>query len=141
MCFTIHPTEDDRVYLEQRGKPVTDHKLRVRMLQERLIVREAVKMLAAKGYGLQLGNGEQSLTPLTRQWQVIMKELQSCDEEYLYIYHWVAGVPKHRGTIYLVYGNDGYDVMADLSLWVDAELEAVNRLANTLADSTVVEGT
>ena len=44
----------------------------------------------------------------------IMKHIQSTDEEYLIIKEW-RGLDKPRriGSVYLVYGNDGHDVIAD----------------------------
>lgn len=141
MCFTLHPTEDDRAYFEARGH-IKDEKIRLRILTERLVIRAAIQQLLSKGYALKLLDSDhQELTQMTQSWQVIMKELMACDVELLVVYRFNGTVPVRAGYIFLVYGNDGWDVINDTSQWIDEELRPVNELADRLQNETIVEGT
>lgn len=105
-----------------------------RILVERLIVRQMVDDLLAdpRVESLRLHDGEDWANPeWTRDRDEIMRELMACDEENLMVaLRKPDGSTKHA-AIYLVYGNDGWDVIADNS----ASLEGMWPNADALADA------
>lgn len=127
------PTTDDLDFLEARG--VTATSIRKRVVIERAIVRHACDELLNAGYILRLHDGEAWATPYTADTDEIMQELQACDCETLYAYSPVEDQrPLVGGSIFLVYGNDGWDVINDNSVALEMHLTGTFALVNALAD-------
>ena len=81
---------------------------------ERKIVRSLIRELLAQGYALAVFNGENAPTLNTDEARVI-DAIMETDEDILKVF---ANGQK-IGEFCLVYGNDGYDVIADNSLSVE----------------------
>lgn len=140
-----HPDDLAQVAKEAKGEkfePSTQRMLR-RQLMERMIVRSAVTELASAGYFVRLHDGEDWATGRTQDPAVILEAIMACDEESLSVLRAdTRTVAEGRAisgflrcaTISLVYGNDGYDVIADYSTSLEKHLKATNALAEKLGD-------
>jgi hypothetical protein len=89
-------------------------------LMERFIIRQIVEHALNQGYSVAHHDGEQQTAlahPNDGRSGVykIMDEIRATDEELLILY---AG-RSIAGKIWLVYGNDGYDVVADYNTSLD----------------------
>lgn len=106
---------------------------------EQQIVRKLIETALRNGCTVKLNDGESivatvyALTPddVEEQTQTMMKEINATDEEYL-----IFDLNGSRvGTVFLVYGNTGYDVICDYvsrSGAMDIILGEANRLADEL---------
>lgn len=117
---------DDQIYFANNER-ITDPNLILRKLMERAIVRRLVTDVLAHplGYTISLHDGEDWALRGSRNLNEIMGTIMSVDEETLRI----DGV----GRIFLVYGNDGWDVICDHS--VNAQMGVLLAGANDLSDS------
>ncbi|MGJ7541557.1 hypothetical protein [Variovorax sp. LT1R16] len=120
------PTPDDVTFFSS-GR--VDAAVRDRIVIERAVVRHAATALIAAGFELRLHDGEDYATERTTSVDRIMAELMATDEERLYAY---APGGKFHGSVYLVYGNDGYDVITDNSVSLAVHLEATDAFSDTL---------
>ena len=131
---------DDIEYFE--AWPFTPVAVRGRVIVERAIVREFVWQALAEGYLLRLHDGERWSTRTTGDYMDIMRSLMGgADEERLHVYApgataWTA--PRWIGAVQLVYGGDGYDVIAECT---DAqELDGILARAMQLAERLEDQG-
>lgn len=130
-------SDDDAHFAKAHMKDVP-YKIRVRVLIERAIVRRAVEdILAADdgAYCISVYDGEEYPLKRSRDAAAVMAEIGACDEEWLRVrFAGTESAPEGAkiGGIYLVYGNDGWDVIADHST---GELERLLEGANALADA------
>lgn len=86
----------------------------------RRIVRDAIEM----GYSVSINNGgDDNEIDRSTDIKAVQAELMATDEENI-IFHNKAG--RSIGAVFMVYGNDGWDVMCD---WTDTE-EVNKILAN-----------
>lgn len=134
---------DDSVYFAQSlplrmrgraGDPDTPEirALILRQLIERAIIRQAVQSIlaAADGaYTISVFDGEAYPVKRSRDLRAIMDEIMACDEETLIVRNSVDA--SKVGSIFLVYGNDGWDVIADhtASECISGLLAEADRLA------------
>jgi hypothetical protein len=95
---------------------------------ERRIVRRLVQDALDAGYRLSVNNGgdEDEIAPTDNK-QEILEALFATDSEHLQ-YHDASG--RQVGAVYLVYGNDGYDVICDYSVNLESLLEGANEVAD-----------
>jgi hypothetical protein len=78
--------------------------------EERFVVKQIVGRALDKGYLLTVLDGEDVPIQNSDDSEAVMAELGHCDEEWLQ----VANADGNRiGTIFLVYGNDPDEVVAD----------------------------
>jgi hypothetical protein len=98
---------------------------------EREIVQCAVTDLIACGYAITVGDGESYPIKRSRDVLAVMRELFATDEEVLYV---VRGNGSVMGHVLLVYGNDGYDVIADYTMSLEADLAGANALAERISE-------
>lgn len=100
-----------------------------RMQLERRVVRSACQELIAQDCVLSLyyGEGDFGVT-LTDSADAVVEAMHACDEEWLYVFR----DGKYVGSIWLVYGNDGWDVMADMHVTIDVMLPETNKLIESL---------
>lgn len=134
----VYDERDDSAHFEQFHW-VKDEAIRRRILVERAIVRRAVRdILAADdgAYCMSVNDGEEYPVKRSRDLDKIMANIGQCDEETIIVRHFNQdGTPGDKlGCIYLVYGNDGWDVIADHtdSPLMHELLQEANRLANVL---------
>lgn len=132
---------DDVEYF--RASHVSDEKIMRRILVERAIVREAVQNTIermhheGRGYTISVFDGEDYPIRYSGDVDAIMAEIGACDEEHLVFRR--TGVDGERpkvGSAFLVYGNDGWDVIADYSATPEIEklLQPANKLGEELGD-------
>lgn len=132
--------DDQDFFLAHR---VEDEQIRRRILIERAIIRRAAMDLLAAGFTLRIHDGEDWATERTTDLAIVMDALMSTDEDRLAVLapdtrpegeRAPSGCVR-RGTILLVYGNDGYDVIADNSTTMEEHLEKASTLADALCDA------
>jgi len=91
---------------------------RVRL--EEKVVKAIYNAVAEKAHRIRLHDGEEWANDNVKSWAELKNDMHQCDEEWLQIVfkpgtftdEVMSGI-KHRCTLWLVYGNDGYDVVAD----------------------------
>lgn len=134
----VYDERDDSAHFEQFHW-VKDEAIRRRILVERAIVRRAVRdILAADegAYCISITTCESVELSRSRDLDKIMSNIGQCDEETIIVRHFNQdGTPGGQlGSIYLVYGNGGWDVIADHtdSPLMHELLQEANRLANVL---------
>lgn len=77
---------------------------------ERFVVKQIVGRALDKGYLLSVDDGEDVPIQNSDDPEAVMAELGHCDEEWLLV---ANADGKQIGVIYLVYGNDPDEVVAD----------------------------
>ncbi len=128
---TPHPS--DLVYLDHAK--VTDPAVRARIVMERAIIRKALEDLIAADCKVRHNDGEDFTTPHIQDIELLMRELMATDEEVLRVYFKDdEGIP-HTGSIVLIYGNDGWDVIADNSVCLEPWLAGASALAEQFAET------
>ena len=101
----------------------------VEQRMEQRVVRSACQELISQGCALSLyyGEGEYGIKH-TNIADAVVKEMHACDDEWIRVYR----DGKFLGSIWLVYGNDGWDVMADMHVTIDTMLPETNKLIESL---------
>lgn len=105
--------------------------IRQRIATERKILRALVTAALEAGYQLAVDEGRSEGPDYTRNTRTILDLLQEADEDVLYLRHPETGV---LGSVFLVYGNDGYDVIADHTLNITRDIQPALDLADRLAE-------
>ena len=131
----VYDERDDSAHFEQFHW-VKDEAIRRRILVERAIVRRAVRDILAAGDGAYCITVQDTDTSLSRNLDEIMGDVGQCDEECIIVRHRLlsGAVGRMVGRIFLVHGNDGWDVIADHTdnPLMHELLQEANRLANVL---------
>ena len=83
-----------------------------RMRLEKRMASALVTACLSRGYSITVDNGEDRPIKKSHSYTAVMNELWQTDEERVFIYD---GFGKRCGVFFLVYGNDGYDLVADYS--------------------------
>ena len=118
----------------------------LRQLIERTIIRCTVRtILAAQAeggpaYTISVYDGEETPLARSRDLNAIMAAIMSTDGDALLVRRAIVPSSDRRyyvGAINLLYGNDGYDVIADYSVSLDDLLKVPNALAEVLGDLLV----
>lgn len=86
--------------------------VKIRQDLERRITDEIVKALFQHGYVVRIHDGEEFCTKRISDPVAVQRAVQSTDEDTIFVYHAGEDGP-HIGTISLVYGNEGHDVVSD----------------------------
>jgi hypothetical protein len=91
---------------------------------EKRIVRKIVQNAIAIGYTVSLNDGEAWTVKRSVKVTEVMEAVQTTDWDFLK-FRYAEGEKKGEpvGTVHLVYGNDGYDVIADYT--DNAEIEKI----------------
>lgn len=118
------PASEVRAEAERKAK--AQKAIDARIACERKVVRRTVRTLLAAGYAITVNNGEDAPIRRSKSINAIMAEVQACDEEWLHVLRQdETGAWKRIGTIFLVYGNSGPEVIADYSTSLETVLEPV----------------
>jgi hypothetical protein len=128
---------EDRVFFANHARhyPDASFDLRLRLLTERTIVRSAVLELFGQGFQLRLHDGEEfvdgAIAPSS-----IMSSIMSTDEDRLVVYSQPtdASVKRTCGEVDFFYGNDGWDVLADNSVFLEDYLKQTSALIDKLSE-------
>jgi hypothetical protein len=83
-----------------------------RMRMEKRMASGLVKACLNLGFAITIDNGEDKPVVKSTSYRKIMDNLWQCDEEHVLIYDEKG---KCFGWFYLVFGNDGWDLVADYS--------------------------
>lgn len=100
-----------------------------RMEIEEKIVRKFFETVIAAGYSVVVDDGEER-TGRMNDVDKLMVASFSVDEESFLVYD----DDKYLGTVFVVYGNDGWDVIADYSMRIEALVHPAYELANELEE-------
>ena len=115
---------------------VADDPIRLRIVMERAVVRAAAAQLIADGWLVRVyyGDSQHGEAGWTRDLRALMDDTGACDEEQLY-----AKRPKdggwEQGCVYLVYGNDGWDVLADYTVNLGPSMQPANELSDQILEA------
>ena len=100
-----------------------------RQRMERLVCRALINTLLIAGYVLAVDTGEEIL-PKTDKLRDIMKHLFTVDQEHIYVF--CKHTQKMIGWVFLVYGNDGFDVIANYTANLEKHMNAADRISDIL---------
>lgn len=133
----IPPTDDDIEFFAKRGSDY-ERGIKDRIIVERAIIRRLCTDLIVAGHSLRLWDGEEWSTERTDVAAEILAATHATDEEIVYVYKLLPRADgqgdmwKKIGYVFLVYGNDGPDVIADYTNNLEGALAGVNEFATTL---------
>lgn len=96
-----------------------------RQVTEMRIIRAFVRAALKAGYAVGVHNGEEEFGPFDKL-NKVLKETMSVDDEHLTVYK----DGKKVGWVYLVYGNDGYDVVSDYTVNLDHLMAEADQVAD-----------
>ena len=96
---------------------------------ELAIITAAVEDLLAEGFRLTVDDGGEEAA-IEQTVPAIIDALTAVDEAVLYVYK-----GKAVGMIDFVFGNDGYDVIADNSLWLEPYLARATMLSDEMQEA------
>lgn len=97
---------------------------------ERRIATAAAKGLIADGYRVAVFDGEEIVLPATDDVSAVLAAMFSTDEDHFFVYPDEGG--QRVGWVQFVYGNDGWDVIADHTTNLESSLQAATELADEL---------
>jgi len=105
----------------------------LRHRHERAIAERLVTDALAQGFQVSVNDGEGWVLKRSTDVEAVMAALFSTDEDYIRIRK--DGEQSSVGTFTLIYGNDGWDVIADwsYSAETEAQMEQIQRGASELA--------
>jgi hypothetical protein len=97
------------------------------------VARKLVQAMIAAGCSVSVHDSMEIVVDRSKSLMEIMAALFSTDDDRLFAYD-AAG--KKLGWAWLVYGNDGYDVISDYSCAIEHILAPVNDYADELAEKS-----
>lgn len=110
-----------------------DLSIKLRQGVERAIVSRIVDDLLARGYALSVdyGDGDPDYeVARSRDRSAVLGALFACDEERLFVHR--EGQERPFAWIFLVYGNDGWDVVSDYTTNLEDDLKGATALADLI---------
>lgn len=111
----------DRYELEQ--KEIRRRKIRARIALEKRIVNRLIKTFLKDGCQVTLEYDEEYAVVKSTKFSDFRGQIMACDEEKLRVYK----NGKCIGSVFLVYGNDGYDVICDYHNSLSSYIEEVDK--------------
>jgi len=103
-------------------------KMMDRQEMERAIAGRFAQTVIDAGLTISVDNGEYISLRKSSDVDAVIKDLMACDMDWLHVHDG----EKRIGTLLLVYGNDGYDVICDYSVSLEAYVKDADRLAEEL---------
>jgi hypothetical protein len=103
-----------------------------RQALERRIVGMIIQDAIAQGYTVKIDNGEETIT--AKDLADLMAEIMATDEEALRFFN---SLGVYVGSVFLVYGNDGFDCIADHT--DNKETRSIIRRAEAYAENAEAE--
>ena len=114
----------------ERFKHLSPAVLKRRRMEYAVLRRFCLDAIAA-GYTLSLHNGEDWCVKKVKTAKEVLDAAFSVDEERLYVFDG----DKRLGGVFLVYGNDGYDVICDYHTSLEPLMEkGTHQLEDRLAE-------
>jgi hypothetical protein len=102
----------------------------IRMGIEQQIIRRAVIDILGEGYKISVHDGGEYTVNRSIDLNLILNSTQTTDSDALVVWD----EDQNIGTVTLIYGNDGHDVIADYSNSLEEVLKGASLLADELAD-------
>lgn len=106
-------------------KDIEDPTVRARVIMERKIVTKLIDNALAAGYTLRVDQGAcndpEEYTDPTTDRAAVIDAIMECDEDRLFY----EKDGYNAGWVFLVYGNDGWDVICDYSIFLEDHLKPV----------------
>lgn len=97
------------------------------------IAKAAADALIASGFTISVNDGGETVLKDSTSWAAIKAAMFSTDEDYFYVTRKV-GEQTVKGWIHFVYGNDGWDVLADHTTNLEETLTPATELAEKIAE-------
>ena len=94
---------------------------------EKAVINALLITAIQQGYTVSVDNGEYISTKRSTDRKVILADLMACDEESLILHK-----DNKRARVFLVYGNDGWDVIVDYSLSIEHLMESAERVSDAI---------
>lgn len=98
---------------------------------EREIAQAIISSALDNGYCITVNDGEEDVLKKCFSEEAILAHMFTTDEDTLHLSH--PKLEKPSGSVQLVYGNDGHDVIADYSSPIAFVLRKATSLADKLA--------
>ena len=105
---------------------IADPGVRHTIMIARKIVLSLIDELMGHGFALSVDDGEER-HPWTTDRNRVIDAIMESDEDYLW-----ARKPEYTGGVFLVYGNDGWDVICDYSMGLEPFMVKTMKLAEKL---------
>lgn len=102
-----------------------------RIRTEGKIAGKIVDAILAAGFTVGVNDGEETVLRRSTDRNAAMQALFSTDEDYILAYN-AAG--KKIGSVFMVYGNDGYDVVNDYSTSMTDIMRPIEEYAERLEE-------
>lgn len=120
-------TDADRARMEE--KEMRRRRIQVRRALEIRIVNRLLKLLLKDGCSVTLSYGDgDDVVIKSRKFTDFHADIMACDQEWLRVYK----NDKHIGTVFLVYGNEGHDVICDYHNSLSSYIEEVDKFIKTI---------
>lgn len=142
ITLPLQPTADDIAHLESaHSARFTPHLLnpadpiRQRIIMERAVIRRAITDILAAGNWVRVFYGDSEYgCDKTDNLDIAMRAIGACDDEHLLVFR--NSSDRTWSSVWFVYGNAGYEVIADNGERVEPLLAGANAFADELADAT-----
>src|SRR5262249_17903805 len=110
--------------VREEGGGLMSGSVKMRQHVEREIARAFLKDALAAGYALNVNNGGEwhELSEPSTDPKVIEEAMFATDQEHLIVYEG----KKRLGWVWFIYGNDGWDVIADYTVNLEAIMGGAN---------------
>jgi hypothetical protein len=99
--------------------------VKMRQKVEREISTALIRELLRQGFHVSVDNGEEETKPMAKE-SAILAAMFQCDEDRLYAWR----DADRFGWVYLVYGNDGWDVISDYTVNLECAMGPANKVAD-----------
>lgn len=110
--------------------------IKMRQEVERKIADAAIEQLLAAGFSLGVNDGEETTVHHSRSAEAIRKAMFTTDEDWLLVF--VKGDnqkdPRPQYWVRFIYGNDGYDVISDYSVFLEKHLTEADKISKHYED-------
>lgn len=107
-----------------------DPKVAARIKMERKVISAFVKSALKAGHVVSVNNGEDCPVKRSASYKAIMAGIMQTDEDRLIVRD---AKGAHVGTAYMVYGNDGWDVICDYHTSLESLMPPVNAVVDRLS--------
>lgn len=97
---------------------------------EQKIAKSAIHELVSQGFAISIFDGETTSIMESKNEKEIFNNMFTTDQDTLEVYR----DGKYYGSVFFVYGNDGYDVISDYTVNLEDSLTETNALAESYAD-------
>lgn len=131
MSYPVIATPDDEEFLALPTWSGIAQSIRRRVIIERAVIRKACRDILAAGYWLRVNDGYEWVCKPTTDLELVMGSIMSTDHDFIRVYK----DGKTIGWFQCVYGNDGWDVIANNTTNLDdlGLLKGATELADKFA--------